>query len=179
MCFKFTQQPDPPFPVLKRIHFSPNLPMSCQFNWAVSATRLHSPNYVHFHRASFASVPGKRDSVYKSFEGSLLSISLHILYLSWGPSSHIHQGLLPSQINRHTIALQQGLQGCRERQRSYQTAWVHLCFPPGYDYQPQYIFLRWLRPILFQMTSKGQCCHCILEEIASCTEEEKRHSEMW
>lgn len=32
MCFKFTQQPDPPFPVLKRIHFPPTCP------WVASLT---------------------------------------------------------------------------------------------------------------------------------------------
>lgn len=134
MCFKFTLQPDPPFPVLKRIFFFPQLPMSCQFHWAVSAPRLHKPNYVHFYRACppLTSIPGKCDSVYKRLKG----VSSQPPCMSYTRVGDLfltpHQRRAASQINRQAIALQQGLLGTR----NYQTAWVHLCFLPAYDYQP-------------------------------------------
>lgn len=54
---------------------------------------------------------------------------------------------------------------------------VHLNVAFGYNYHPENILLRVLRPGLFPMASKGQCSHPTLEEITDCTEEKKSHSE--
>lgn len=107
--------------------------MSCQFHWAASALRLHKPNYVHFYRASppLTSIPGVTQFIKR-----LKGVSSQPPCMSYARVGDVfltpRQRRAPSQINKHAIALQLGLQGTR----NYQMAWVHLYFPPGYDYQP-------------------------------------------
>lgn len=170
MCFKFIPQPNPPvFLALKEYDFFPTAP------WAISLTEQSllqcSVNLIMFISTepsfSLSSIPGKCDSVYKSFAVSTLDpctsyTQVGGLFLRQRQSSECRA---PSQINRLTIALLQGLQGTRERKELPDT-WVHLYFPLGYDDQPENILLRdgWDR-VCFKWLLKDNAVIAYLREL--------------
>lgn len=174
MCFKFTQYPDPPF----FFFFLANWPWAASFTeqsllWGginlIMFMSIEPPFLWHPYQISMT-----------QFINHLKRVSSQLPCMSYTWVRHLFTagGLLPRSIGTPLPCNRDPREP--EGARNCQTAWVHLYFAFGcYGYQPENILLRWLRLGLFQMTSKGQRCHRILEEIASYTEERKWHSEMW
>ena len=178
MCFRFISQPDPPFsPYILNTTFFPQLPheLSVELN-----NLCYKPNCVRFYRAlsSLSSIPSVTQFI--NHLQCLLSI-LALLTLELGAyfSNNVRVlkvGLHPRSTGSPSPAA--GPPGNqRERGPDSPSSFVLSTWLwwSAREYSPE----RWLRPSLFQMTSKGQCCHRVLEEIASYTEEEKPLSEMW
>lgn len=136
--------------------------------------RLYSPNYFNFYRTSFLCHLYQRSMTPFVNYWKTVSSQTPCMPYPWVGTDVLQppeaECLAPSQISRHSPARRQALWEQRERGTSRQARFL-LSFPLGCDDQPENILQRWLRPGLFQMTSKGRRCHCNVEQVARCTQE--------